>query len=173
MGIDNPESTMFVAKACGAFIAVFFGICFYIGYAKGEEFGIKPLNCSDKFDIGYISPVVEAPVKVSKVKQVDPEEEAEKRRLQKLRNELERMKLEKQLRELRDEISQPKKKPRNEPVVETKTSPKENPLFNECVNTLVALGEKKSSAINIVKAYFENNPNTTTVNDFILGVFKK
>lgn len=189
METSSPETMMFTAKACGAFVAVLFGICFYIGYAKGEEFGIKPLNFSDKFDIGYIGPPVQvsAPVKAPKVTKIDAEDEEEKRRLQKLRNKIERIKLEKQLYELQHEFAQPKKaKPQTdfiytsdqktiikEKKVDVKPVEQNNPLFDECVNALVSLGEKKSSAIKMAKTYFESNPNTSTVNDFILGVFKK
>lgn len=49
----------------------------------------------------------------------------------------------------------------------------DNELITDCINALVSLGEKRSSAKSIVSKYFANNPKTTTVDQFITGVFTK
>lgn len=46
-------------------------------------------------------------------------------------------------------------------------------LIQDCIDTLIGLGEKKSVARSTVNKYFVNNPNTKTVDEFIAGVFKR
>lgn len=54
MGVENPENMIFISKMIGTCIAVFFGICFFIGVCCDNE-KIKPLTIPEKFDIGYIN----------------------------------------------------------------------------------------------------------------------
>lgn len=154
MGVEDPVSMMFLAKMIGTCIAVFFGICFFIGLFYGEEAGITPLKIPETVDIGYINDyryVTAKPIDYEKVE------------IQKLKHKVERMRLEKQLRDLQKEKAEKKKKKRCE----------QNPLMKECVDVLISVGEKKSEAIEKVNKYFKDNPNTKNINDFILGIFKK
>lgn len=157
MGIDNPENMMFIAKMLGTAIAVFFGICFFIGLLAGDKLGIEPLKIPDKVDIGYINDYNYVTAKTSRP--ID----LEKLEIQQLRHKLDRMRIEKQIKDLQKKSSDDKKKKRCE----------QNPLMKECVDVLVSMGEKKQIAIETVNKYFKNNPNTKTANEFILGVFKK
>jgi len=74
-----------------------------------------------------------------------------------LKKEIEYLKLKKQLEELKAETA--------EPTVKTK-------LINDCVDSLVSLGEKRSAARSKTNKYFADNPETKTVDEFISGVFK-
>jgi hypothetical protein len=74
-----------------------------------------------------------------------------------MKREIEYLKLKKQLDELKAETT--------EPAVDTK-------LINDCIEALVALGDKKSVARSKANRYFVNNPETKTVDEFISGVFK-
>ena len=74
-----------------------------------------------------------------------------------LKREIEYLKLKKQLEELQSETV--------EPTANTK-------LIKECVDALVALGEKRSAARSKTNKYFANNPETKTVDEFISGVFR-
>ena len=154
MGIEDPVGMMFLAKIIGTCIAVFFGICFFIGLFYGEEAGIKPLEIPDRVDIGYINDYRHVTAKP-----IDPK----KLEIQELKHKVERMRLEKQLRDLQKDKADKKKKKQCE----------QNPLMKECVEILISVGEKKSEAIEKVNKYFKDNPNTTNTNDFILGIFKK
>lgn len=157
MGIDDPTGLMFTAKMLGTCLAVFFGICFFIGLFAGEQMGIEPLKIPDKIDLGYIRD--NQTIKTVSVKTVD----TEKLEIQKMRNKLEKMRLEDQMRTLQKKKADSKKKKTCE----------QNPLMKDCVQALVAMGEKQKDAINKVNSYFKNYPDTKTVNDFILGVFKR
>lgn len=156
MGIEDPNNMMFTAKLLGTCIAVFFGICFFIGLLGGEKLGIKPLVIPDNIDLGYIR---DNQPKTISIKAIDPE----KLEIQRLRNKLEKMRLEDQMRTLQKKKSDSKKKKTCE----------QNPLMKDCVQALVAMGEKQKDAIDKVNRYFKNNPDTKNVNDFILGVFKR
>lgn len=46
-------------------------------------------------------------------------------------------------------------------------------LFNDCVKSLIALGESKKSAKKVAFEYFTKNPNIKTVEEFVIGVYKK
>lgn len=110
---------------------------------------IKDLK-NDKIKLGYIDTV----------KIIDTHEEE----LKSLRKQVEVLKLKKQLNDLQNQTTQQQ----NTPVIQTI-----NPLVNDCVDALVALGEKKSSAKKLTETYFAKNPNVKTIEEFIQGVFKK
>ena len=80
-----------------------------------------------------------------------------------------------ELQALRAEIAQLKQQRQRKQQTKPKPKPKEedNSLINDCVATLVGLGEKKSAARATVNKYFVNNPETKTVDEFIAGVFKR
>ena len=46
-------------------------------------------------------------------------------------------------------------------------------LFDECVSTLISLGENKARATQITAEFLEKSPNVKTIDEFITGVFKK
>jgi len=68
-----------------------------------------------------------------------------------------------EIAQLKQRKQQPKPKPKEE----------DNSLINDCIATLIGLGEKKSVARATVNKYFVNNPETKTVDEFIAGVFKR
>lgn len=122
---------------------------------------VKPLELpeiikdikNDKIKLGYIETV----------KVVDKNDEE----LRRLRKEVELLKLKKQLNDLHNQPVKTEKVEKVQPIIPVNT------IFNDCVDALIALGEKKSSAKKIAESYFINNPNVKTVDDFIRGVFKK
>lgn len=162
----SPESLMFTAKMSGTAIAVFFGICFLIGLVAGEEGGVEPLRLSDNVgsvynqDLFAVATGNEEYLAAHCALDSAEELRREKEELQRMRNKLARMKLQKQMDQLQ-KSSQAKPKPQT------------NPLIEECVEAMVVMGEKKSSAKLTVNNYFTDNPNTKTVEEFISGVFKK
>lgn len=157
MGTE-PDNIIFMAKMLGTAIAVFFGICFFIGLLFGENLGIEPLKIPDKIDLGYIRDDIQ-PAKIISIKPIDPE----KLEIQKMRHKLEKMKIEDQMRSLRRKKLESKKQKTCE----------QSPLMKDCVEVMISMGEKKKDAVNKVNTYFRNNPQTTNVNDFILGIFKR
>lgn len=161
MGVEDPVQMMFLAKMFGTAIAVFFGICFCFGLFFGDKANIKPLSIPDKIDIGYISDLP------SKNKNKSNEE------INELKHRVQLLKLKKQLSDLEqenaiDNITKTSTRKVNPPT--QNIDPK---LFEDCTKTLIALGEKKSSAKKIVFDYLSENKNIKTVEEFILGVFKK
>jgi len=88
------------------------------------------------------------------VKPMQYEIKKEKDDLQRLRNKITRIKLEKQLRDLEGK----------EQTV--------NPLLSDCVDAMVSMGETKTKAKVTVNKYFDSNPNTSTLEEFLSGVFK-
>lgn len=161
MGIEDPSGVMFTAKMLGTCIAVFFGICFFIGLLGGDKLGIKPLVISDKIDLGYIRD--NNPVVIKNISVKPLEHENQKQEIQHLKYKLEKMRIEDQLRSLQRKKVDRKKKKKCE----------QSPLMKDCVDAMVSMGENKRDAVNKVTKYFNNHPNTNNVNDFILGVFKK
>ena len=79
-----------------------------------------------------------------------------------MRNRVARMKLKKQM----DQLQQPSQ-------AKPKAKTQVNPLITDCIDAMVAMGEKKSAARATVNKYFANNPNTNSVEGFISGVFQK
>ena len=143
-----------IALAIGAFIAV----CVLWGAINPDS--VEPFKIPDKFELGYI----EDNNPLSETCQLAEEYEYDE--LKDLERQVKIKKLKQQLKEM----DEPK----------TKTTPKKvetkqqvNPLITECVQALVAMGEKQSVARATVNKYFVNNPNTKSVEDFISGVFKK
>ena len=162
----SPESLMFTAKILGTAIAVFMGICFFIGLIAGEEGGVEPLRLSDKVgsvdnqDLFAVATGNEEYLAAHCTLDSAEELRREKEELQRMRNKVARMKLQKQM----DQLQQSS---------QAKPKTQANPLIEECVEAMVVMGEKKSSAKVVVNNYFASNPNTKTVEEFISGVFKK
>lgn len=164
--MENPDSIMFTAKLLGVVIATLFGICFFIGLIYGEEGGIKPLRLSGKVgdidDQNLFAVATGNEEYLAAHCTLDPNMEIQNERLeiQRLKNKLARMKVEQQIADLKSKLAKQYTK-------------QNNPLIAECIDALVALGEKTSVARSLVNQYFINNPDTHSVEEFIQGVFKR
>ena len=142
-----------------------FIICFLYGCVVGEEGGVEPVNFSntvkslpiDDQDMYAIATGNEEYLAAHCTFDTKEELSREKEELQRMRNKVARMKLKKQL----DQLQQP-----------SQAKPKVNPLVTDCIDAMVAMGEKKSVARATVNKYFANSPNTNSVEEFISGVFK-
>tara|TARA_Y100001937_G_C7021942_1_gene285859 strand:- start:214 stop:675 length:462 start_codon:yes stop_codon:yes gene_type:complete len=143
--------SMFAAMATGTFIA----ICFIWGYLNSDS--VEPLKIPDKFELGYIEDR-NPPTKVSAREEYDE--------LKDLQRQVKIKKLKQELKNLDKPKAQPKPKT---------TEPKKqvSPIITDCIDAMIAMGEKKSAARATVNKYFVSNPNTKSVEDFLSGVFKK
>lgn len=168
MGVENAETIQIIANAIGVFIAVLAGLCFWVGIMNPDK--IQPLTFKapeiDDEDLFAIATgdedYLEAHCVLKKDSEVvasvsKTEAQLEKEELQKMRNKVARMKLQKQL----DELEKPQKE-------KTQT----NPLIADCIDALVSMGEKKSVARATVNKYFATNPDTKSLEEFLSGVFK-
>ncbi len=174
--MDNIENVMFMAKSLGVALGVFIGICFFIGVLSGST-EIKPISIPDKFDIGYIS----APSNAYHytVYGDDNSLKSEQEEIKRLRNKVQKIKLERQLAQeleierLVSECKKPEQKtqPQKNPVSSTQKT--KHPMLDECISALVSLGEKKQSAVKAATDFLNKNPNTKTVDEFIIGIYKK
>ena len=162
-GVSDLQAYQWIAELLAFGIATFCGICFMIGFIAGPE-KVKPvgsnlktnINDQDLFAVAtgdeeYLA----AHCTVGTKQQI----QREKLQLQMMRNKIAKLKLEKQLSKLTESNT----------VAKTIDSA----LVNDCINSLVALGEKKTDAKKQVEKYFSTNPNTKTVDEFISGVFQK
>lgn len=162
MGVENAETIQIIANAIGVFIAVLAGICFWVGVMNPDK--VKPLTFKepalDDDDLFAIASGDEDYLMAHCVIKEHEKDEIQKEKddLQRLKNKIARMKLQKQL----DELEKPKEE-----------KAQINPLIKDCIDALVAMGEKKSVARATVNKYFANNPNTSSIEDFLAGVFKK
>ena len=143
--------SMFAAIAIGTFIA----ICFTWGFLNSDS--VEPLKVPDKFELGYIEDR-NPPVKVSAREEYDELKDLERQvKIKKLKQELKSMDKPKPQRT--------SKKPEHKKET--------NSIVIDCIDAMIAMGEKKSVARATVNKYFVNNPNTKSVEDFLAGVFKK
>lgn len=79
-----------------------------------------------------------------------------------------------ELRALRAEIAQLRRQEKPKPKPKPKKEePKQDALIQDCILALEGLGEKRSAARSTVNRYFNSNPNTKTVDEFIGGVFQR
>ena len=147
-----------------------FIICFLYGYVVGEEGGVEPVNFSNKVkslpideqDMYAIATGDEEYLAAHCTFDTKEELRREKEELQRMRNRVARMKLKKQM----DQLQQPSQ-------AKPKAKTQVHPLVTDCIDAMVAMGEKKSAARATVNKYFANNPNTNSVEGFISGVFQK
>jgi hypothetical protein len=179
MGVENAETIQIIANSIGVFIAVLAGICFWIGVMNPDRvtpltFKAPTVNDDDLFAVASgdedylmahcvvkeqekdeVKPMqYEIKKEKYEVKPIQDEIKKEKDDLQRLRNKITRIKLEKQLRDLEGK----------EQTV--------NPLLSDCVDAMVSMGETKTKAKVTVNKYFDSNPNTSTLEEFLSGVFK-
>ena len=160
-GVETLDALQWIAELLALGIGVFFAICFVAGFIAGPD-KIKPTPIiPEQIEIGYISePKGVQPSARSTPSSVmavdDIKMEADK--IKRLRNKVQRLKLEKQLRELKEP----------EPILggSSKTT-----LMSDCVSSLIALGEKPADAKKLVKSYLSSHPDTSSVDEFITGVY--
>ena len=151
MGFENAELVFSIANVIAFGLSCFFAMMFIGGYLLGPDH-VPPLKIDDKFDLGYIRDDKPSTLETSSNTQYYATLESV-------------------------EIKQKKKKKKNKkkkPVQKPAISPAPpKPIVNECIEAMIALGEKKSQARATVNKYFVSNPKTKTVDEFISGVFKK
>ena len=178
MGVEFPEIMSFIAGVLGLAFGVFMVCCFFIGYILGPE-KVPPLtldlekdvNDQDLFAVAtgneeYLAAHCTLPPTPDKVA-IDQE----KLRIQQLKNQIARMKLERELEQLKQYRQQPPEVPKSKPItVENHECDK---LFEECVSALVVLGYKNNEARKMAGSFFQANPDVKTVDQFISGVFKR
>ncbi len=143
-----------IALAIGAFIAV----CVLWGAINPES--VEPFKIPDKFELGYIednNPVAQT---------CQLAEEYEYDELKDLERQVKIKKLKQQLKEMDEPKAQTKPK-------KTKPTQQVNPIITDCIDAMIAMGEKKSVARAKVNKYFIDNPDTNSVEDFLSGVFKR
>lgn len=175
MGVENAETIQIIANSIGVFIAVLAGICFWVGVMNPDK--VEPLTFKaprvDDQDLFAIATGDEDYLEAhcvlnSKTEAVSTTRlQLEKDELKVLKREVEIAKLRKQLVEL---------KARQVHAPNSKNKPKDqvdvNPIVKDCIDALVSLGEKKSVARATTNKYFASNPNTSSIEEFLSGVFK-
>lgn len=156
--MNDAEVTMFLAKVIAWGIFIYFVYCFFYGILNES---VKALKIPERFDIGYFDghdPVIKEVVVVEKStpKKKKPVDEGQ------------------------PEAPKPepvKKKKQPKKVVSKKTTKKSCPaddaLHRDCVDTLVALGTKKSEARRVAAKCLVENPTIKTVQEFVSEVFKR
>jgi len=152
----DPVIIDFITVMMAMAIALFMFFCFLYGYTNPDK--VEPLKFSDKFELGYIED--KNPQTQTSLQEVEYDELEDLQRQVKIR------KLKQQLKEM-DSPKPQRTKNRSEPKKET------NPIILDCIDAMIAMGEKKSVARATVHKYFINNPNTKNVEDFLSGVFKR
>lgn len=163
--VENGHLFNDIAAFLGYGGLLLFIICFLYGCVVGEEGGVEPVNFSnsvkslpiDEQDMYAIATGDEEYLAAHCTFDTKEELRREKEDLQRMRNKVARMKLQKQM----GQLQQP-----------SQAKPKVNPLVTDCIDAMVAMGEKKSAARATVNKYFANNPNTNSIEDFLSGVFK-
>jgi hypothetical protein len=170
---------LFTAEILGYICLAFFTVCFIYGFIVGEEGGVEPLRLSDDKstplsdqDLYAIATGDEEYLAAHCTLDPKVEIQNEKFEIQRLKNKLARMKVEQEILSFYTKSAQPAKTTKDEPKPKP-AKKKVSPLIQDCVNALVSLGEKERTARHTVLEYFEENPLTNTVDEFIAGVFKK
>lgn len=159
---QNLEAIQLAATVTSILIIALVPFFFYRGYAHPEKY--EPLNFGGKVNVtdqdlyAVATGDEEYLAAHCTLSPILDDIEREKADIQRLRNKVARMKLERELEKLEGT--------RQEPA-------KVNPLIPECIEALVALGEKKSVARAKVNKFFVDNPNVKTVDQFIAGVFQR
>ena len=151
----DPVIIDFITMFSAMVIALFLFFCFLYGYVNPDK--VEPLKFSDKFELGYIED--KNPQTQTSLQEVEYDELEDLQRQVKIR------KLKQQLKEMDSPKPQRvRKKPEHKET---------NSIVIDCIDAMIAMGEKKSVARATVNKYFVNNPNTKSVEDFLAGVFKK
>lgn len=157
-----PDHNFINALSSFILFSLFFVVLvsFIYGFISDK---VEPLKFNDHFDLGYITE--EEAVVETQPKPVDTTKE----QLQQVKLQQEIIKLKKAQLELKQMQEKPVK---NKPVKQKAVKPA-NTLVQDCISALVNMGEHRSSARRIVNKFLAENPQTKTVEQFIVGVFKK
>ena len=154
--MENELSDLLALLMCWGFFILFIGcgIAGFIARARPLEMPevIKDLM-NDKIEIGYIDEVQPVGVQPVHAQLLDEDE------LSILKRQVEVLKLKKQLEDLKGECSSPK-------TDSTKR------LMKDCIDALVAIGEKRSDAKVKAKNVFDRCPDIKTVDEFIKEAFR-
>lgn len=162
--VGNGHILNEIASYIGLFGLGLFLLCFVVGMFTEEEVSTSSSGNSfdlDDDDLFAIATGNEEYLAAHCVTDPKVEIENEKLEIQRLKNQLARLQVEQKLAQIKS------------PKQATAQPSQSNQLISECVNALVSLGEKRSTARATTNRYFAANPNTKTVNQFIAGVFKK
>ena len=171
----TPEQLDYATMVMTLFVAGFVATVFVWGVCKPHWF--KPIEFSDKFDLGYIedreqkmvlpmAELFEEEVKIPTARQtrrkVMPKPKARPKARPKVRPKA---------------AVKPKAALKPKVVVKQKpATPKPThsaEFIEECAATLSALGCKISVARRDAKAFLKDNPQIKTAEEFIIGIFKK
>ena len=162
-GVTDLQALQWIAEILAMLIGSFLALCFVGGLIAGPD-KIEPIGGResvgvDDQDLFAVATGDEEYLAAHCTVGTKEQIQQEKLELQMMRNKVAKLKLEKQLSKL----------------TESNTVAKaiDSALVNDCISSLVALGEKKTDAKKRVEKYFSTNPNTKTVDEFILGVFGK
>jgi|TARA_R110000737_G_scaffold337350_1_gene357523 polyhydroxyalkanoate synthesis regulator phasin len=155
--MENGLSDLLALLLCWGFFILFIGcgIAGFLARSRPIELPqmVSDLIHDDKIQIGYIDDVQPVNIQTVEVNPVNDDE------LHQLKKQVELLKLRKQLQQLKNECS---------PSVTNVTKN----LMQECIDSLVSLGEKRTSAKSKVKDIFNNYPDLKTVDEFIKRVFQ-
>lgn len=155
------QNVIHVISSLILFSLFFVGLVSFIYGLVSDK--VKPLELSDRFDLGYITE--EETVVETQPKQVNTTKE----QIQQIKLQQELVKLKKAQLELK----QMQEKPVVKKAEKQKVAKPVSSFVNDCISALVNMGEHRSSARRIVNKFLLENPQTNTVEEFILGVFKK
>lgn len=148
------ESRDTIAQLILFSLVIIFTVSFLVGVFNKNA---KPLNISNKFDLGYIDEV-QAPA----CNTISPSPlTSEENEIKALKKQIEIARLKNQLAGLQD---RPPQKTNN---------PKVNPLFEDCYAALVSLGTPKRKAKADVEIVLQSNPSIKTVQEFITEYGKR
>ena len=154
--MENELSDLIALLMCWGFFILFIGcgIAGAIGRSRPLEMPaiIKDLM-DDKIELGYIDEVQPSSVQPVYAQLLDEDE------LSILKRQVEVLKLKKQLEDLKGECSSPK-------------TDSMKRLMKDCIDALVAVGEKRPKAKVKANNIFDRCPDIKTVDEFIKEVFR-
>ena len=145
----QPEVSTFFAQAISwAFFIILIGggIAGWINAKPLQTPDILKDLANDRIQLGYIDDNISSQVNVVLSKDEDE--------IAAMKKQIELLKLKKQLKSLQEESSF------------------DNAFFEECVDAMIALGEKKTEAKKKTKQILAKNPKINTVDSFIQQAYK-
>jgi hypothetical protein len=165
MGFENAELMFGIANVLAFGVSCFAAVLFFIGFYFGPEH-VEPLRFSDKpkiddQDLYAIATGDEEYLAAHCTLDSKEELRREREEIQRMKNHIAKLKLQRELEKL------------NNPAPQAKPKQEDDQLISDCIEALVALGEKKSVARAKVNKFFVDNPNVKTVDQFIAGVFQR
>ncbi len=177
----TPEQLDYATMIMTLFVAIFVATVFVWGVCKPHWF--KPVEFSDKFDLGYIEdrqqgvvlPMAElfeeVPTARQTRRQITPKPKPRRVATPKPKP-----------RPKPQSVRKPQPKPQQKPQPKPQPKPKkpqvqkpaQSPEFIEdCIAALIALGEKKTVAKKQAITFLTNNPEVTDLDNFLTGIFTK